>query len=82
MVLLLNPPLVILNAHTDIFFSCHLEKDTPENVKQFWKQNAEEILNCTIAYTTLLETTKGMAASDDFSTAYELAFHTHPLPSI
>jgi hypothetical protein len=35
-----------------------LEKESPDGVKQFWKQNADEIMACTIAFTAILETTK------------------------
>lgn len=44
---------------TDLHCFPFTEKESPENVKQFWKTNADEIMACTTAYTALLETVKG-----------------------
>lgn len=35
------------------------EKESPDGVRAFWKQNADEIVACTLAFTTFLESAKG-----------------------
>jgi hypothetical protein len=58
-----NVLMCVFNALSNLTNHQFIEKETPDGVKQFWKQNADEILACTIAYTSLLETVKGTLLS-------------------